>query len=115
MKTDLRETLAESHVSAIAIAVLLMWSIDSGFRGLWEPISRVAGFLFTAIAIVDIPYFSYSFSTLDRMNLTSTFVYVFHSLITLAAAWLLSRWVHGMNPFRTLNAYRSRLPRSAHV
>lgn len=115
MKNTLRKTLAESHVAAIAVTVLLLWSIDSGFRCLWEPLSRAVSFLFTAVAILDIPYLSSSFTVVDRIQTTTMAFYLLHSLITLAAAWLLSRWVYGMGPLRSLNAYRSRLIRSVHV
>ena len=115
MRPSLRESLAESHVSAIAIAVLLIWSLDAGFRALWGPLSRVASFLFTAVAILDIPYFSFSFNGYDRILLTTAFLYLFHSLIALAAAWLVSRWVYGVGPLRSLSAYRNGLTRGNHV
>lgn len=53
----LRKILADSHVSAIAIAVLLFWALDSAFWALWGPLSRATSFLFKAVAILDIPYF----------------------------------------------------------
>ena len=31
-KRSLREILADSHISAVAIAVLLLWSLDSGWK-----------------------------------------------------------------------------------
>ena len=115
MQTSLRESLAESHVSAVTIAVLLIWSLDSGFQALWGPLSRAVRFLFTAVAILDIPYFSTSFNGEDRILLNSTLLYLFHFLITLAAAWLLSRWVYGEGPLRSLGTYGNRLIRSKHV
>lgn len=35
MKPSLRKILADSHVSAIAIAVLLFWSLDSALWAFW--------------------------------------------------------------------------------
>ena len=58
VKFSLRKTLADSHVSAVAIAVLLFWSLDNIFWAVWPAPSRGVGFLFTAVAILDIPYFS---------------------------------------------------------
>ena len=58
MNRSLRQVLADSHIAAATIAVLLLWSIDGAFRALWIPVSRAVEFLFTAVAIFDIPYFS---------------------------------------------------------
>ena len=104
---SLREVLAESHVAGAAVAVLLLWSLDFGFKALWGPLSRIGTFLFTAIAILDIPYFS--FSPLDRFMLITSLLYAAGALMSLAAAWFLSHWVHGMGPIGTLTTYRPRL------
>jgi hypothetical protein len=50
VKSTVREVLVDSHVSAFAVVVLLLWSLDAGFRALWIPLSRVATVLFTAVA-----------------------------------------------------------------
>jgi hypothetical protein len=113
VRPPLREILANSHIPAVAIAVLLLWSLSWGFQALWSPLLRAAGFLFTAVAILDIPYFS--FTTADRLMLTTTFLFLFNAFISLAAAWLLSRWVYGMGPLRSLSKYRTRLARRNHV
>jgi hypothetical protein len=34
---SLREILAESHIAAIAIAILLVWSLDSALRAHCDP------------------------------------------------------------------------------
>ena len=115
MKPSLREVLADSHIAAVAIAVLLFWSLDEVFWALWDPLCRVAAFLFTAIAILDIPYYSPGLSYKDRLTLVSTFLYLYSAVISLSAAWLLSHWVYGVGPFRCLSAYRSRLPRRNYV
>jgi hypothetical protein len=115
VKPSVRETLAETHISAVAIALLLLWSLDSGVQALWGPLYRTAGFLFTALAIWDVPYFSHTLSVADRFMWMTTFSYVFGSLICLAAAWLLSRWVYGMGPLRSLSTHYSRLRRRTDV
>src|SRR5712691_1302616 len=115
VKPSPRKILAESHISAVAIAVLLFWSLESAFRALWGPVSRAAGFLFTAVAILDIPYFSHTLTLEDRSMLIITFLYLLSALIKLAAAWLLSRWVYGAGPLCSLSKYRMRLARRNHV
>jgi hypothetical protein len=56
VKRTLRQVLADSHVAAITIALLLLWTLDAMFRALWEPLYRVGAFLVTAILIWDLPY-----------------------------------------------------------
>jgi len=58
LKPTLRNILADSHVAAIAIAVLLLWALDDAFRALWPPFFQLVQYLLTAVAILDIPYFS---------------------------------------------------------
>ncbi len=116
VRPSLRKVLADSHVSAVAVAVLLFWSLDSAFWALWGPLYRAASFLFTAVAILDIPYFSRTLTFADRSMLFVTFLYLFYSFAYLAAAGLLSRWVYGTGPFRSLSKYyRTGLPRRNHV
>lgn len=115
MKRSVREILADSHVSAVAIAVLLLWSLEWGFQALWDPLFRAVSFLITAVAILDIPYFSRTLSPVDRLTLITTFFYLFSALISFAAACLLSRWVYGVGPLRSLSTYRTRLRRRNHV
>ena len=115
MKPSFRQILADSHVSAIAIAVLLFWSLDSAFWALWGPISRVASFLFTAVAILDIPYVSHNLTLVDRFLWFTTLLHFFDSLVYLAAAELLSYWVYGIGPLRSLATYRTKLARRTHV
>ena len=114
MKPALRETLVDSQISAVAIAVLLIWSFDAGFRALWGPLSRVATFLFTAVAILDIPSFSLA-DAANRFRWQVTFLYLLNSIITFAAAWFLSRCVYGVGPFRSLGICRNKLIRSNHA
>jgi hypothetical protein len=112
---SVRETLADSHISAVAIAVLLLWSLDSGFRALWSPLARAANFLFTAVAILDIPYFSPTLNSEDREMLIFTLFYLFSAFVSFAAAWLLSRWVYGVGPLCSLSKCRTRISRRNHV
>jgi hypothetical protein len=113
MKLSLRQTLADSHVSAIAIALLLFWSLKWGIEALWEPFSRLVKFLFTAVAILDIPYVSPTIDVTDRLMFINACFFFFYAISSIAAAWLLSHWVYGEGPFRSLRRYR--LARSSHV
>ena len=70
MKRSLRQILDDSHIAAVTIAVLL-WSLDGAFQALWIPVSRAVGFLFTAVAILDIPYFSPTLMLVDPFMLAT--------------------------------------------
>jgi len=115
VKPSLKESLADYHVSAVAIAVLLYWSLYWGFTALWSPLARAASFLFTAVAILDIPYGSFTFTSADRSMLTTTLAFLFNAFVCLAAAWLLSRWVYGTGPLRSLSKCRTKLTGRNHV
>jgi hypothetical protein len=115
VKPSLREILADSYVSAVAIVVLLYWSLYWGFAALWGPVARAVSFLFTAAAILDIPYFSTTFTSAERSILTITPISLFNAFVCLTAAWLLSRWVYGSGPLRSLSKCRARLVRRNHV
>lgn len=115
MKPSLREILADSHVAAVTIVVLLLWSIDSAFRALWDPLYAVLSFLFTAVAILDIPYISAGPGIMYRPMWIMTSFYLFSSITCLFTARLLSRWAYGMGPLRSLSQYRVRIGRSPHA
>jgi hypothetical protein len=108
-----REILAESHIAAVSIVVLLVWSLTLGLQALWSPLWRAASFISTAVAILDIP--SYTFPRSDQVILLQTFTYLFTAFIYLAAAWVLSRWVYGLGPLRSLSKFRTRLARRNNV
>jgi hypothetical protein len=103
---SLRKILADSHVSAVAIAVLLFHSLDYAFWVLWHPIS---------VAMIAFPSFPRTLLVPNRLTLFISFSYLFGSFVSLAAAWLLSRWVYGMGPLRSLSKYRAVLARRNHA
>ena len=109
VKSSLREILAESHVAAIAVAVLLVWSFDALFWTFWLPLPRAATFLVTAVAIFGVP--SDSFTSSDRVTLIASCGYLFSACCSLVGGWLLSRWVYGVGPLSSLARYRTRLAR----
>jgi hypothetical protein len=102
MKSCLRSALADSHVSTIALSVLLVWALDLFFRGIWRPLATAAEFLVTAIAIRDIPYSSGRFTSQDMIFLVWMLSYIVSAFLTVLAAWLLSKRVYGIGPIRAM-------------
>ncbi|MGC1686374.1 MAG: hypothetical protein WA734_12195 [Candidatus Acidiferrales bacterium] len=115
MKTSLRQILADSHISAVAIAVLLIWSLDSILEALWGPTLNAANFLFTAVAILGLPHNLPIFGFSERFMLLSIGFFLFNAFSCLAAAWLLSRRVYGTGPFRSLKSCGERFVRRSHA
>lgn len=115
MQPSLRETLADTHIAAVAIAVLLLSSLDSGFRALWPPLPRTIEFVVTAIAIRGVPYISPTFTVADWLTWGSAGAYFVYALICLAVAWLVSRWVYGVGPVQGLRRYGARLARRSNA
>lgn len=109
VKRSICRVLSDSHVAVAAIAMLLLWSLDGAFQAVWPPVSRALDFLFTAVAILDIPYFSPTLTVLDRTTFIVMCAYLYSAVISLSAAWLLSRWIYGMGPLSTLAMYRGRI------
>lgn len=109
MKPSLREVLANSHVAAVAIAVLLFWFMSSMFEVLWPWMERVLKFLITTVAILDIPYLSPTLTVLNRSMLIILSFYLYQAIISLSAAWLLSQWIYGTGPLQALSTYHSQL------
>jgi hypothetical protein len=106
-----RKILVDHHISAVAIGVLLFWSLYWGLGSLRSPLVWAASFFFTAVAIRDIPYDSFSFNGGDRLMLESSLTFFFYAFICLAAAWLVSRWTYGIGPLRSLRECRARFIR----
>jgi len=109
MKGRLRQVLADSHVAAVTVALLLLWSLDALVRGLWDPVYDLGAFTLTAIAIWDIPYISPRLTVADRLMLISTGYFVYCAIVCLLGAWLLSKWVYGTGPLRSLTVCGSRI------
>lgn len=113
VQTSLRQALIDSYVAAVAIAVLLVWALDLGFRALWGPIRQAADFLFNAIAIFGVPYFD--LSKWDRMMLLISGLYLLQSILSLAVAWVLSIWIYGRGPIKSLMVCRDAIIGRQHV
>lgn len=115
-KPSLRAILAESYVAAVAVAVLLVLSFEASFIFLWYLLKLlliVAEFLATAVAIFGLP--SGYGRQADWPWLLVSFAFLFDALVKFGAAWILSRYVYGLNPFSALGKCCFDLVRRAHV
>jgi len=111
VKQHLRDILAESHISAIAISILLLWSLSSAFLALGQPFVALADYLVTAVAIVGIPS-SGPITLGDKVMLFITGQYLLSASMSFAAACVLSRWAYGTGPFRSLSQFRNAILRN---
>jgi hypothetical protein len=102
VERSLRQMLVESDVAAVAIAVLLWWFLQGLLTALWLPIFRIAKFVFTAIAILDIPYFDPALNARDRFEMIKSATCLYGAMSSVLAAWLLARWVYGTGPIDCL-------------
>lgn len=111
----IRETLVAAHISAVAVAVLVFFSLDYAVRALAEPFPSVVTFVATAVAIGGMPYMPHRTSLADQFLLIPTSFDLFLATANLAAAWLLSRWAHGAGPLSYLKQYGPLLARRKHA
>jgi hypothetical protein len=115
MSLSLRQALRDSHISAVAIALLLFYSLQLVIQAFWYPFALLATFVFTAVAIHDVPYMSRTLDVADRYMLVNACFYLSCAITSFAGAWVLSRWIYQEGPVRSLSKYRGRLVRSNHV
>ena len=105
MKPSLRRVLADSHIAAIAIAIILLSALARIGSAALRPLMSAVWFIVNAIAIQDIPYISPGLTVVDRTNWAIDIWYAFAAPLLVAAAWALSRWAYGAGPIRTLRRY----------
>jgi hypothetical protein len=110
MKPSVRQVLADTHIAAIAIAILLLSTIKPVFRALELPLERLTDFVATAIAIRGAPSNFLLSTSSDRIVFGSTAIVIVAAGAEVVIAWFLSRWVYGEGPLRSLRKYRGRLP-----
>jgi hypothetical protein len=111
-RPSLRQVLTDSHVAAITIALLLIFSLESIIYALEKPLIGVGSFLLRAVAILDIPYFSSNFDALDRLTAINSAAFLYSAIVYGLAAVFLSHWVFGVGPIRSLRQYRNSIVRS---
>jgi hypothetical protein len=111
VRPSLRKVLAESYVAAVAIAVLLLWTIVSVVRALGPLVLSGVSFFVRALAIRGIPTYSEGY----WLGLALKSGNLLDAVFFLIPAWLLSRWVYETSPFKGLSQCRNRLERRYHV
>ncbi len=109
MNRSLRDVLAESHIAAVAIAILVFWALVAAIRGILPLIVHAVAYLFTAVAILDVP--SFSVGLYERILVLKMCYGLFGASVTFAVAWLLSIWTYRVAPFQALSNCRSGLLR----
>jgi hypothetical protein len=108
---SLRAVLAHSYVAAVAILVMLVWSLDWMVRAVVASSGHLIEYLATMAAIRGLPSIDFS----DRIALSVGAFYVLSALCIALGAWLLSRWVYGAGPLRSLQQQRLRFAGRPHV
>lgn len=108
MSRSFRQILTESRIPAVTIAVLIVWALDSGVRALKAPVFGIIDFVINVVAIGGIPYGSGRFFWGPWIASLS---YALTAIVYLVAAWVLSRWVFRMGPFRSLRECCAKLVR----
>ena len=106
--SSIRRALAGSHVAAVTIAILLLWTIDGAFRAFWPPFLRATNYVMMAVATLDVSYLHPKLSYVDRSVLLFSCLYVYGTVVSLSAAWILSLWVYRTGPFGVMRRYHVR-------
>ena len=95
-----RTVLIESHVAAVAILLLMSWSIADLLYALEPGIQHVLVFIGTAIAIVDIPTPPSPFEI--RMAVLRSSDYLIAALAQFGMAWVVSKALYKAAPISAL-------------
>jgi hypothetical protein len=116
VKPTLREVLADTHIAAVAIVLLLTWSLSSGVRAVGRPLLTVVSFFAQMVAIRLNPsvYDVGDLSLGYWLSQIPTITDFLDAVISLSAAWALSRWVYKVAPLRSLSECYIRLRRRNH-
>jgi len=113
MQGSLRKALIDSHVAAIAVAILLFGFFEEATYALWEPGCRLFSFLVASIAVKThvIPYIPIDPDSLTEQMLRVSATDVVYALANLTGVWFLSLLVYGAGPLRVLGNYKGKLSR----
>jgi hypothetical protein len=118
MQSSLRKALIDSHVAAIAIAVMFVAVFSytaSALSALWKPALQVLDFLMTAVAIRGVPSMTLTSRYMTDYMFPVALAYLLLASTNLCGAWLLSRWVYGAGPLCALGQYKGKLSRNTHA
>ena len=114
VQNSIRGALADSHVAAITIAVLFFAAVERVFGALIYLTNHLVLYLQLANT-----YRSFHIAGLLGERDPEMYPRILSCIIGASAAilsaWLLSRWIYGVNPLRSLASYREKLLRRAHV
>lgn len=113
MQTSLRRALADSHIAALAVAILLFFSLEGLSDALFYLVNHLV--LFVRLAAT---YRSFDvmrpLAERDPEMLPRTLSSLIGTFAVIFSAWLLSRWIYRANPLRCLASYRDRVSRRMH-
>jgi hypothetical protein len=119
VRRNLGEIITDSHISAVAIAVLLVWFITYGWLALSYLLVMAGEFFFSLVSDVStwwrdglMP--SSGDMLFDRVLFARALEYLFRTLVVFGAAWIVSRCVYGAGPLRSLSQHL-RVARRDHV
>lgn len=113
MKRSVRQVLAETHIAAVAIALLLLWSFLTIFQQLFVRILGGIDYLTTIFVEHRFPSFDGSFG--DRTEPAVRIMLFSLALVDIGAACLLSRWVYSAGPVKSLIKSAAALSTERHV
>lgn len=114
MQASFRTTLADSHVAAITVAILLFCSL-AGFSGaLFYLVNHLV--LFVRLVLTDRSFdVSRELAAVDPEMVPRMLSALAGAFAVIFSAWLLSHWAYGVNPLRSLASHRGRLSRRSHA
>lgn len=112
MQASLRKILIDSHVAAATIAILIFLSLQGFYIAALQIVTRAVLFLQSAA--------NHQGATRPpALDSTASMLVFIQGLLAaatiLCSAWVLSSWVYGMNPMRSLATCRNKLPRRFHA
>jgi hypothetical protein len=121
LRPTFRQVLADSHIAAVASAVLLVWSTESGFKVLLNLLALAFEFADSVVTMGatwwhgGIISFGSPDMFFDRSLFVITLNYLFWTVSSLGAAWIVSRRVYSVGPFHILTTYGVRVARRDNV
>jgi len=114
MLASLRKTLVDSHVAAVTVAALLFASIGA-FYGAADRLVYHAVLFIRLIANHRLSFALRDLELRDSGMLAVTLSCFCAGAALVLAAWIVSRWVYGVGPLRSLSRYRNKLSRKSHA
>lgn len=100
MFASLRKMLAASHVAAATIAILLFLSLEGFYVAAFQAVRRVV--FFQLPTNYQSPNYRGQFELTDPWMWTVAIEGIVSAFAIIFSAWLLSRWIYGVNPLRSL-------------